>query len=73
MPSKSSCARCGRRIEEGLENRVNGKIYGPECAEKIISAMDVPSIQEELFAFCDVCGAIEESAHKFWCSKANAT
>lgn len=71
MPSKLSCARCGRRIEDGLENRLNGRVYGPECAQKIVDAMNVPTAQEEMFTFCDICGTIEQSDHKFWCSRSS--
>lgn len=69
MPSKLSCARCGRRIEDGLENRVNGRVYGPECAAKVANAMNTPSIQEEAFQFCVVCRSLEGTEHKFWCTK----
>lgn len=71
MPSKYSCARCGRRIEEGLEHRINGRVYGVECAFKVASNLSTPSLQEELFTACNICGAYDESDHKFWCSKGN--
>lgn len=65
MPSKLSCFKCGRRIQEDLEIRINGHVYGSDCAKKIIDGMDSAPVQEEAFRACGLCGSF--FGHAYWC------
>jgi hypothetical protein len=48
-PTQARCAGCGRKIKKNMGQIIDGRRYGPECADRVLEQLNLHPTRQETF------------------------